>query len=766
MRRIDLKIFFCLFIFVALTISDLALAQTAKTLATTSVSAASKSELTSLVKTLKDDNDREKLISQLEMLLQVNTKSGERRSAPAGIGVHVIELLSDRMESLSGEIVAGTNAILDLPNVFNWLSEQVSDPKKRSDWVEIIWKVLLSITVGFVLEKFLRNIIERPRKVLETKDIDSLWVQFSALIARTTLDVVPIFGFIAGSYAILVLSDPGLISQQVMVTLIIANVVVRVVMALARMILVPSVGSLRIIPIKDVDANYLFIWVRRLTELTVYGFALVQISQILGLPLEGVSAFLKIIGLFVALMLIVFILQNRNLVVNLLRGTKDSPGPQMLFWNRVAEIWHVPAVIYVFSMYVVWALAVEDGFTKLLQATLLTILIIIAAQIVVLGIKRISYKIFALKPEVKERYPGLEARANRYQPIIMQTCSVVVGILAAFTIFEAWGLNAFDWLRTPFGQRITGSLATVIILLAISVMIWEMISAAVERYLSRMEGDVSARAKTLLPLLRTAILVVLVTLVVMVTLSELGLNIGPLLAGAGVIGLAVGFGAQTLVKDIITGLFILIEDHISVGDVVKVGSHSGLVEKLTLRTIQLRDPGGTVHVIPFSEVTTIENLTKDFSRYVFDVGIAYRENTDRVVDVLHELGEELLKDEHYGELILEPLEVLGVDSFGDNAVVIKARITTKPAKQWVVGREFNRRIKNRFDELGIEMPFPHRTIYFGEDASGNAPPARITTVEAEKDSVIEKEQIAIKKKKRPTISRGHEASGSDFTDGD
>ncbi|MEE2654553.1 MAG: mechanosensitive ion channel domain-containing protein [Pseudomonadota bacterium] len=765
MRPLNLKIFFCSIIFVALIIGDLASAQTAKNLDQTGVSLASEAELTALVKTLKNDNDREKLISHLEMLLQANAKSSERRSAPAGIGVHVVELLSDRMEFLSGEIVAGTNAILDLPNVFNWLSEQVSNPEKRSDWVEIIWKVLLSITAGFVLEKFLRNIIKRPRKVLETKEIDSLWVQFSALIARTTLDVVPIFGFIAGSYTILVLSDPGFMSQQVMVALIIANVVVRVVLALARMILVPSVGSLRIIPIKDVDANYLFIWVRRLTELTVYGFALVQVSQILGLPLEGANAFLKIIGLFVALMLIVFILQNRNLVVNLLRGTKENPGSTMLFWNRVAEIWHVPAVIYVFSMYVVWALAVEDGFTKLLQATLLTLLIIIAAQIVVLGIKRISLKIFALKPEVKERYPGLEARANRYQPIIMQTCSVVVGILAGFTIFEAWGLNAFDWLRTPFGQRITGSLATVIILLAISVMIWEMISAAVERYLSRIEGDVSARAKTLLPLLRTAILVVLVTLVVMVTLSELGLNIGPLLAGAGVIGLAVGFGAQTLVKDIITGLFILIEDHISVGDVVKVGSHSGLVEKLTLRTIQLRDPGGTVHVIPFSEVTTIENLTKDFSRYVFDVGIAYRENTDRVVDVLHELGEKLLKDEHYGELILEPLEVLGVDSFGDNAVVIKARITTKPAKQWVVGREFNRRIKNRFDELGIEMPFPHRTIYFGEDVSGNAPPARITTVEAEKDPTHEKEQIEIKRK-RPTISQGPDADASDFTDGD
>ena len=265
-------------------------------------------------------------------------------------------------------------------------------------------------------------------------------------------------------------------------------------------------------------------------------------------------------------------------------------------------------------------------------------------------------------------------------------------------------------------------------------------------------------------------LVVLITLVVMVTLSELGLNIGPLLAGAGVIGLAIGFGAQTLVKDIITGLFILVEDHISVGDVVKVGTHAGTVEKLTLRTIQLRDLGGTVHVIPFSAVTTLENMTKGFSRYVFNVGVAYREDTDHVVDVLRELGEELLQDEQFKPFILEPLEILGVDSFGDNAVNIKARITTVPIKQWSVGREFNRRMKIRFDELGIEIPFPHRTIYFGEDLSGNAPPARIATVDNEAHLLEQQkkqdQQDHASSQRRTTGTPTPDTGVSDAPDGD
>ncbi|MBK19181.1 MAG: Mechanosensitive ion channel protein [Rhodospirillaceae bacterium] len=770
MRRKFIPFVFLTIFGFAMGHAGLALSQATAEPPSQSALTAQEAELRSLVKSLKNDDERKKLIGQLELLLAAKSKGSDQKPASSGIGARAIDFVSERMEQLSSEIVAGTRAILDLPNIFKWVSAQFSDPHHRSNWFEIIWKVILSIAVGFAVEWGMRMLLARPRRVLETKEIDGLWVQITALLARTALDVVPIIGFVAGSYAVLWLADPGIVARDVIIALIVANVAVRLIMAVARMILAPVAGSLRLLPIRDVDANYLFIWVRRLTDVSVYGYALVRVSQLLGLPDEGAETFLKIVGLFVSLLLIVFILQNRLLVAGWLRGSTEATSSTQLFRGRVADIWHVPALIYVIAMYAVWALSVEDGFSKLLQSTILTIVIFIAARLILSAINRASHRIFSLRPEVKQRYPGLEVRANRYQPIVEKATSIVIGVVATFTILEAWGLDAFDWLRTPFGQRVTGSLITIALLLVIAIAIWEMTSAIVERSLSRGEGEVSARTRTLLPLLRTAMLVVLITIVVMVTLSELGLNIGPLLAGAGVIGLAIGFGAQTLVKDIITGLFILIEDHISVGDVVKVGTHAGTVEKLTLRTIQLRDVGGTVHVVPFSAVTTLENMTKDFSRYVFNVGVAYREDTDHVIDVLRELGEELLQDDQYKPFILEPLEILGVDSFGDNAVNIKARITTVPVKQWSIGREFNRRMKKRFDELGIEIPFPHRTIYFGEDLSGNAPPARIATIDNDAYQLEQRKrqdyQDEAASRRRSTATPMPDTGGSDAPDGD
>jgi small conductance mechanosensitive channel len=198
-----------------------------------------------------------------------------------------------------------------------------------------------------------------------------------------------------------------------------------------------------------------------------------------------------------------------------------------------------------------------------------------------------------------------------------------------------------------------------------------------------------------------------------------------LLAGAGIIGLAVGFGAQKLVQDIITGVFILLEDAVAVGDVVKVAGIGGLVEGLSIRSIRLRDLAGNVHTVPFSSVDTVTNMTRLFSYYLADIGVAYREDTDQVADVCRGIVEEMRSEPEFAADILEPLEGLGVDQFADSAVILKARIKTRPIRQWAVGREFNRRMKKRFDECGIEIPFPHRTLYFGTDKDGSAAPVHI-----------------------------------------
>ncbi|HSR71733.1 MAG TPA: mechanosensitive ion channel family protein, partial [Kiloniellales bacterium] len=236
--------------------------------------------------------------------------------------------------------------------------------------------------------------------------------------------------------------------------------------------------------------------------------------------------------------------------------------------------------------------------------------------------------------------------------------------------------------------------------------------------------------------------VILGVVVVMIVFSELGVDIAPLLAGAGVVGLAIGFGAQTLVKDVITGVFILLEGSVRVGDVVDLGGHAGIVESLTIRTVVLRDLQGTVHVVPFSSVTTVRNMTMDYAYAFMDVGIAYREDVDQVIEVLKEVGADLQADETFGPEILEPLEVLGLDSFGDSSVNIRIRLKTRPIKQWMIRREFNRRMKRVFDERGIEIPFPHRTLYFGVDKEGKAPPAYIRSERHEMRDSPEAPQIS------------------------
>ena len=695
------------------------------------ISFPTEAELNALINTLENEAERKKLVETLKTLNSLQKPGTVNKTTREALGAQILSFLSDRMDRFSQDFVAGTRAMLDLPNVYDWSLKQATDPVLRARWIEIAWKLVLALAAGFLVEWLARLVLARPRARLEARDGDRFWVKAPSLAARTVLDVVPIGGFLAAGYTVLFIVAPGEATRLAALALIYANVLMRIVMAFSRMILAPAAPGLRLVPLRDEDSHYFYIWIRRFGQVGIYGYAAIAASVILGVPFGGGETLYKILGLFLMLMGIVFVLQNRSNVADLLRGDSET-GRTSRLRTRLADVWHVPAVLYVIALYAVWALAVDDGFAFILQGTLLTLVIVALAKLATLGVHRTARQVFALKPEVRQRYPGLEARANRYVPIFERTAAIVIGIVAVFSILEAWGIDSFAWLTTSFGQRVTGSLITIALLVVLTVVLWELISAMIERYLSQDGGVVSARAKTLLPLLRTTLLIVLVTIVVMVSLAELGLNIGPLLAGAGVVGLAIGFGAQTLVKDIITGLFILIEDHIAVGDVVKVGTHAGIVENLSLRTIKLRDLAGVVHVIPFSEVTTLENMTKDFSRYVFEVGVAYREDTDHVVEVLRVLGEELKADPAYGKDILEPLEILGVDSFGDNAVVIKARITTRPIRQWAVGREFNRRMKKRFDELGIEIPFPHRTIYFGEDRSGNAPPARIAMSDGER----------------------------------
>ncbi len=238
-----------------------------------------------------------------------------------------------------------------------------------------------------------------------------------------------------------------------------------------------------------------------------------------------------------------------------------------------------------------------------------------------------------------------------------------------------------------------------------------------EGFLSRdaviREDETILRLKTFSHVMKWLGSILIVAFGVYMLLESFGLNVAPLLAGAGVVGLALGFGGQYLIRDIINGIFILIEGQFRVNDVVKIGDLSGLVEAVNLRITQLRDLEGRVIYIPNGEIKTVINFTKGYSQALFDIRIAYKEKVDDVMAVMKDVAAGMRGDPYFGKLILDDMEMLGVDDFVDSAVIIKCRMKTLPIKQWEVSREYRRRIKNRFDELGIEIPFPHRTLYWG-----------------------------------------------------
>lgn len=364
----------------------------------------------------------------------------------------------------------------------------------------------------------------------------------------------------------------------------------------------------------------------------------------------------------------------------------------------------------------------------------------------------------ALKNKVREESQErgiFHNRFVRYVGYLRYIINAVIAVIFIYSISIIWEISDFAFLQSASTGAVVSTGLNIAVIVSVAVLLWETINGFIEYSFKQSQ---TARLQTLLPIVRNVFTVAFIVLFSLVVLSELSIDIMPLLAGAGVLGIAIGFGAQTMVKDFITGFTIILEDLMQVGDVVRIADRAGWVKKITIRKVELRALDGTVYTIPFSEINIVENLSKEFSYYLMDIGVAYRENTDEVIGYVKEVDEDMRNDENYKDFILEPIDILGVDQFADSAVVIKARIKTKPVKQWIVGREFNRRMKIKFDEKGIEIPFPHQTVYFGEDKQGKAPPAYVqvenvdqSDEDAENDNQKKSSKKAAQKGKKDNV---------------
>lgn len=338
----------------------------------------------------------------------------------------------------------------------------------------------------------------------------------------------------------------------------------------------------------------------------------------------------------------------------------------------------------------------------------LSVLVFIGAALLIWGIRLVLKTLTdRLAPADPNAPPRKRLGIGRWS---MRIARIAIVIAALLIVLRVWGFDLETLSKGPVGAvlGVAGRIALIIVLALAAI---EIASLAISQIFSRIAKRAknarrASQLRTLAPVLTAVCTTTFVVAATMMTLSEVGIEIGPLLAGAGIVGLAVGFGAQTIVKDFLTGIFLILEDTVSIGDTVRIGDFSGTVEEMSLRTIKLRDYDGTLHVFPYSEAQVIHNRTKGFSYAVFEIMISNSAQIAAALDLMKKVGDELKADPANAGAILHDTEIAGVDKLSDAGILLKGRIRTAPGAQWRIGREYLRRIKLAFDEARVEMPTP------------------------------------------------------------
>jgi small conductance mechanosensitive channel len=353
----------------------------------------------------------------------------------------------------------------------------------------------------------------------------------------------------------------------------------------------------------------------------------------------------------------------------------------------------------------------ELGLSSSMAGSLISLLLVLVLATIFVAINNRLATLFDRRMDsLRKKFSTADSRFSlifKVQRLFGYIIAVLLLMYSATRFFpDLAGIIDSQMLSSFIGFSFSLALLGLMLVLA-----WEFINAMMEYGMSDLSHTDSTRIRTLLPVVRNIAFFAICGFAALVLLSELGIDIVPLLAGAGVLGIAIGFGAQTLVKDYLNGFIIILENLLKVDDVVRIGDRIGQVELITLRKIQLRNLDGTVHTIPHSEISVVDNLTKEYTYYLTDIGVAYKEDVDQVFEILENVDKEMREDDEFRDMMLEPIQIFGLDEFADSALNIKVRLKTQSHSRWPVGREFNRRVKIAFDKAGIEIPFPHRTVF-------------------------------------------------------
>lgn len=730
---------------------------------------------TALADLLENPDTREHLVEQLRSLAatagSADTAVVEKNPEPPRLAALTTQSASiaARMQNFSNQLTA------DLADswrvVTGLLSGKAVHGVSIKHWLPALYSLLIAIVAVSVAYLLLRMVAsagfrrvdawvikqdhiqdeQHPtRHSKQTGHSGHKKIQFALLrmrgrkllgvLAALAIDLAAsLLAALAGYAAVIAIIRHGASPYLFAMQFLTAFVMVEIAKALIRAVFATRYERLRLLPVSHEVAQYWNRWLITIISITGYSL-LVVVPVVQAIMTRAVGNLLGLLVMLVVYLYAVNVVWSKRKTVR--SGlTQIAEGVSTSFFATLililARTWHWLSLTYLTVLFIVSQTQQQQALSFMGKATAQSLLAILIGGIVITAISALAHRHIRLPDNWRQALPSLEPRLNAYIPAFLQGLRLLVLILITLIVLDAW--NTFDlthWLSSDMGQAATSTVIRVGIILFIAAMSWTVLASIIEHRLSPAQGYrlPTEREKTLLMLFRNAAAITIATMTTLVVLSQIGIDIGPLIAGAGVAGLAIGFGAQKLVQDVITGVFIQLENGMNQNDVVQVAGLFGTVEKITIRSVVIRTIDGGYHLIPFSSIDTLSNHTRDYGYHLGEYTIAHRESIQDATAQLELAFKALMQDPALAAEVLEEITIPGVTALNDKGFTIRVLIKTNAGSQWMVQRAYNRLVKEHFDAAGIELPYPQTVLHFGRDKDGHAAPLDIRDVSKLEDT--------------------------------
>ncbi|CAI0763795.1 Small-conductance mechanosensitive channel [Serratia quinivorans] len=714
-----------LLLLIACTVSPWTMAQPAQHAAPVDQSQQQKASYAALADILQDDKARAALIGHLRQAADESAKNPPKTEAS-----ETPESLSDNLSNLAQGGISSVNQRLSS------LQKLIDSGPKRSfnpdSFFRALGYFLLTVVVTFALFHLIRRLIRPLYKRMgswghNAKLQQGPWYKLpTAILGAFAVDLLVLLLVLAAGnlFARHVNADSATI-LRLQTLFLSAFAVIEFFKAVLRLIFAPNFDYLRPFPFSDASAHY---WNQRLAWLSgLIGYGLMVVVPVVATQISypAAAAANLIIMLALTLYAVALILRNRKPIqrqINLL--AERSMAFFSIILRGLGHVWHLLAIAYFLVLFALSQFDIGNSLRFMMTATVKSLLVVGLGALLSGMLTRWIFRRISLPDDVNRRYPMLERRINSYIPNGLKILRVIVVLAVTLLLFDAWHLiNLYQWAGSENGEKIIGGLVHILLIVVIAVFSWTLMASIIEHRLAlELSNGIrpSARERTLLTLFRNVLAIVISTITIMIVLSQVGINIAPLLAGAGALGLAISFGAQTLVKDVITGVFIQFENGMNTGEYVTVSGITGTVERMTIRSIGLRDDYGVYHIVPFSSITTLANYAREFGVYRANYSVSRDEDIDRVHEVLHQAVDALKQDEQVKHFLVGEPVFNGVVALGDRSFTTRVTVRTQALKQWVVQYALDRLVKMHFDQADIAMPQQAMQLSY---APGSEPPA-------------------------------------------